>query len=76
MPKERVRKKDLINLLEIVFGKNWTSTHELDHDMLGYQITRHDKKHTCFNRNGRYSTREMYIYLSGMRDFIDEKNQT
>jgi hypothetical protein len=75
MPKTSIRKKDLINLLDIILGKDWTSTLELNRDMLGYQLTRHDKKHTCFNGNGRYSTREMYIYLSGMRDFIDEKNQ-
>ena len=71
----RTKVSHLEGLMDIIFGNDWRSTYHLDKDLLGYQIRRCDGKPTCFKRNGRYSIHEMYIYLSGIRDFVEETSQ-
>lgn len=75
MPKQRITENDLRGLLDCVLGESWNNKYRLEKDLLGYQLVNLSGKSVCFNRNGRYSAREMYIYLSGMHDFIDETSQ-
>jgi hypothetical protein len=71
--RQRTKVSHLEALMDIILGADWRSIYELDKDMLGYTIKRKDGKHSGFG--GRYSAREMYIYLSGIRDFMVETHQ-
>lgn len=73
MYKLRTKRSHLEALMDVIFGNDWHSIYILDKDMLGYKIMRKDGKHTCLSE--RFHSREMYVYLSGMRDLLNEKKQ-